>query len=276
MPKLIREGRFGPSKCWKTGSIVGTYPKPMMVYSLDSGGLDIIPQKGTILPSNYYPIDISAEDIKYIKPREFEEWKKKPITEQPKVLAIDFAQADPRELNLLWSFPKDSNSLPDFINICNSILRGPCPWKTVVLDNFSRLSDIILGFMVGANPGMMNDARQWASATGQKIAAINAELTKLPCHYVCLMHEDTDKNELTGEIRTEPLIYSKVRGLIGGSLSSFFHQKKVNGKPMIDTTDMAYVKGIGQRWPVNLPPECAPTFQAIYGESVKNGEVTLL
>src|SRR6187200_3299525 len=40
--KYIREGRFGAPKTFKTGSVVGTYPRPMLVIQFDPGGLEII------------------------------------------------------------------------------------------------------------------------------------------------------------------------------------------------------------------------------------------
>lgn len=275
MPKLIREGRFGPPKCFKTGSVVGTYPKPMLVLSLDPGGLDIIPGKGLEHKGGCI-LDITQEDIVTIKPADFDTWKAKPLTEQPKVLCVDFSMPSPQAIDLMFAQKKDSESMPTFIATCNSVLKGPTPWKTVVLDNLTRVSEIIHGFISHSNAKMLLDARQWASSIGQKIGVINAEFTKLPCHYVVIMHESTDKNEITGEIRTEAMIYSQYRNVIGGVLSQFFHQKKSNGKPIIDTTDMAYVKGIGPRWPVNLPPECGVTFKEIYGESVRIGEITLI
>lgn len=276
MPKLIREGRFGPVKCFKTGSIVGTYPRPMLVLCLDNGGLDVIPAKGVKQSDTACKIEITAEDIVTIKPEDFYKWQAKPMAEQPLVLCIDLSLSAIKDISLTFAVPQDNQSLMAFVDVVNKLLKGLCPWKTVVLDNLSRLSEIILGYMSATNPKMLLDARQWAASTGQKIGAINAELVKLPCHYVCIMHEATDKNEITGVVRTEPMIYSQYRNIIGGVLSSFFHQKKVNGKPVIDTTDMAYVTGIGQRWPVNLPPECGVTFKEIYGESIKNGEVALI
>lgn len=275
MSKLIREARFGPPKCFKTGSIVGTYPKPMLVFSLDPGGLDIIPARGKEQKDGCI-LDISHEDIVYIKPSDFELWKVKTQAEQPKVLCIDFASKAPKNISLMFTPAPDAVSFPQFIDICNSMLRGPYPWKTFVMDNVTRLSEIIHGYMAQVNPGMLKDARQWAGSIGQKIGVIVAEFNTLPCHYAIIMHESTTKDELTGVIQTEAMIYSKYREVVGGVVSQFFHQKKVNGKPLIDTTDMNYVKGIGPRWPVNLAPENGVTFKDIYGPSVVNGEITLV
>jgi hypothetical protein len=45
--KYIREGRMGPPKSFKTGAVLGTYPKPLLCLEFDESGGDIIPSKGS-------------------------------------------------------------------------------------------------------------------------------------------------------------------------------------------------------------------------------------
>ena len=276
MSKLIREGRFGPPKSFKTGSIVGSYPKPMLVLSLDQGGVDIIPSKGASVGANQFKLDITQEDIVTIKPEGIVNYINKPMSEQPKVLNIDFASSSVAEISLTFEPLRDNQSFPKLIATVNMILKSKCPWKTVLWDNLTRTSEFIHSYMAVENPNMLKDARQWAYGIGQKIGGINSQFVKLPCHYIVLMHETTEKNETTGSVVTEPMIFSQYRNVIGGVMSSFFHQMKSGGKPVLDTSDNGYIKGIGQRWPSNLPNPCGPLFTDIYGDSIKSGEITLL
>src|SRR6266576_6273881 len=71
--KYIREGRMGPPFSYKTGAVVETYPKPMLVLEFDPSGLDVVKQ----------PI----ERIEYTK---LSEYCKKEQSALPPVLAIEF------------------------------------------------------------------------------------------------------------------------------------------------------------------------------------------
>jgi|SRR5882724_343562 len=270
--KLIREGRFGPGKTWKTGAIVNTYPKPMLVLELDSGGLDII---SAVAPSraDYIKTDITSKDIKTITtPDELISLQAKTTVEQAIITCYDFGNKKSKAISDAFEPQADSDSFPHFIKVANLVLTKPCPWKTVVLDNTTSLSNIIMGKLAAVNKGIFSDARKWSPAIGDKIKAVIAEFTCLPCHFVVIMHEATDKNETTGEIRTEPAIYSAYRQLVGTVLSQFFYQTKKNGKPVIITNDNGFIKGLGSRWP-EVPNECGVTFNELYGKAVINGEI---
>lgn len=270
--KLIREGRFGPGKTFKTGSIVGTYPRPLLVLEVDAEGLDIIPEQQTTR-ADYIKLEVTAKDVVTIKADDFDAWCKKPISEQPKILCVDLANRTRQAISGDVKPQPNPNSFPAIFRTINTLLAAnPCPWKTVVLDNTSSLSESVFGYFAATNATNFTDARKWAPDIGNKVKAIIAELCKLPCHFVVIMHEDTEKDETTGVIKTEPMIFSKYRQLVGSVVSQFFHQCVKNKKPVIETMDNGYIKGLGSRWP-ELPPDCGPTFNDIYGEAVKRGEV---
>ena len=135
----------------------------------------------------------------------------KPMSEQPKVLNIDFASSSVAEISLTFEPLRDNQSFPKLIATVNMILKSKCPWKTVLWDNLTRTSEFIHSYMAVENPNMLKDARQWAYGIGQKIGGINSQFVKLPCHYIVLMHETTEKNETTGSVVTEPMIFSQYR-----------------------------------------------------------------
>lgn len=261
--KLIREGRFGPPKTFKTGAIVGTYPRPMLVLELDSGGLDIIPST-PFTGGDKIKIEVTAKDITTIKFSELATYCSKKPEELPPITCLDLASHAPREISLNYDAPVDTETFISTINSCNQVIKK-CPWKTVVLDNTTTLSDAIYNHLAATNKGLLADARKWAPTVGNKIKAVLAEMCNLNAHFVVIMHEDTEKDELTGIIKTEPMIFSKYRQLVGGFLSQFFYQKLVNGVPKIITADNGFIKGLGARWP-ELHKENGVTFKEIYGK----------
>jgi len=67
-PKLIRELRMGPPKQFKTGAVVGTYPKPLLLCQFDRGGVDIVPPRAFVADKDSIPMDVCYEDIVFEKP----------------------------------------------------------------------------------------------------------------------------------------------------------------------------------------------------------------
>lgn len=279
MPKLIREGRFGPPKTFKTGAVVGTYPRPMLVLECDEGGLDIIPKTPTAVPGQI-KLDVTYGDITFIKPDALSTHLV-PTSPPPPILCVDFSDGNLQEIPCdglaAYNAQPNVTAFPNVIRALNQVIRrakepATFPWRTVVFDNTTSFSRFVYGHIAAVNSGAFSDARKWAPMIGNKVAAVIQELCHLPAHVVVIMHESTDKNEVTGEVRTEPMIYSQYRQIVGGELSSFFYQRRVNGVPKIVTSDNGFIKGLGARWPV-LPNECGVTFEDIYGAAVKNGEV---
>lgn len=262
--KYIRECRMGPPKSFKTGAVVGTYPKPMLYFQFDAGGLDVIPPKGT--PPGTVPLDLFYEEIIFCKPDEVGTYLTS--AEPPKVLCLDFTQERAPGMDLLFKPTATSIPLNAFVNAFNRIAaQRPFPWQTVVLDSVTGFSDAILSHISQANPNALSDARQWAYQVGAKVRQTILAMTSWPCHVVFIMHSAIEKNEITGVITELPNVYSGLRNDIGALFSQFFYTTKQGTKPIIWTTDQMFVKGIGPRWPANLPPIVdPPTFQQIYGQ----------
>jgi hypothetical protein len=249
--KYIREGRFGQSKQWKTGAVVSTYPRPLLAVSLDEGGLDVV----------------TAPTPRYIKTSELSAECRKSAADLAPITAIDLCDASSKLLSLDFAVRPDSSRMQALVDISTTLinLKDKLPFRTVVIDPLTEVEAAILGHIASAQNAALADPRKWASMVGQKVKDLVLAFTQLPCHVVFIMHANVDKNETTGVIVETPRLYSKYRDVIGANLSQFFYATKVGGKPKIFTTDQGFVRGLGARWPANLPPVCDPTFQAIYG-----------
>lgn len=248
MPKLIHEGRFGPPKSFKTGAVVGTYPRPLFVLSFDAGGLEIV-----------------REPITYIKLEEVEGYAKKPFSDLPPITAVDLSGSNTNALTVAYSPISDNTTFPNTVAIINS-LRKACPWKTVVLDTVTGLSDSIYGHQAATNASALSDPRKWAGNIGMKVKQVITYVNALPAHSVFIMHSEDTKNEQTGEISERPMIYSRLRDEVGGLFSQFFYAFIEGGVAKVRTQPFGLIKGIGCRWPAGLPSTCGATFNDIYGK----------
>jgi len=268
--KLIREARMGPPKSFKTGAIAGTYPKPLLYFGFDRGGLDIIPSKPHV-EASLVKMDVTYDEIVFIKPSELSAWTAKPQSEQPKILALDFTVFMPQSIDLQLKPTASSLQLQEFVNAFNVLANKPMlPWKTFMVDSVTGLTDAILSHISSFNPAAMNDARQWAGMAGGKVRQVVLNATAMPMHVVFLLHSFIEKNELTGEITEKPNLYSQsLRDDFFGLFSQVFYSaKNMQGQPVIWVSDKYPVKGIGPRWPVGLPQECKPDFTSIYGKEL--------
>jgi len=266
MPKLIRELRMGPTKSFKTGAVVGTYPKPLLCLQFDEGGIDIIPSKGMESgDKEAIKFDITSEDIVTIKANAFRSYLAKPMAEQPKVLCIDLTDSSLKNMSLEFKPLGDSQPMQDTVDTMNA-LTTICNWKTIVFDPLTGFQQIMLNHIAKINPNAMADARQWAGQVGQKVQQMIGVLTSLPCHVVLIAHTQLDKNEMTGAILELPNVYGKVRESIGELFSQVFYSTKQGTKPQLWSTDQGFVRGIGTRWPVGLPAVCNVDFNSIYGK----------
>src|ERR1039458_9282176 len=154
--KNIRELRMGPPKTYKTGSVVETYPKPMLVFQGDEGGLDVVRQ----------PISwcLSATDTT----NDLEKlWCTIPRESLPSILAVQFNNKPSRSLDDLWKPAGDVKTFTNFNKTANALFLKSCPWKTVVFDPVTVIQDLVLCSFAGTNPAKMEDARQWAGAVGE-------------------------------------------------------------------------------------------------------------
>lgn len=249
--KFIREGRMGPPKTWKTGAVVSSYPRPMLVLEGDEGGLDVV-----------------NEPISWLLTDELSAVLDPKSTWTPAALTAWKFTPSASSIRLTESYDVQGNRAPfsDFIKIAN-LLLARCPFKTIVIDPVTRLSDIILAHLAVTQASQMADPRKWAFSVGNMVAKIISAFNAIPAHTVYIMHSAVDKNELTGEIRHEPVVYSKVRDLIGGLLSQFFFQNIEAGKAVIYTQPFGPVMGVGARWPHNLPTKIGPLYKDIYERS---------
>jgi len=251
--KYIREGRFGMAKQYKTGAVVNTYPKPLLVLSFDEGGLDVI-----------------QTPVVYIQPSEIEAYLKKSPEELPPIVAIDFCDTQKRTLTPIYQASGNSAGFQTFVDVTNKLCAtSTIPFKTVVVDPITGLSDLILSHIAATQASAMADARKWAGNIGLKLAQTVGVMTQLNAHVVFIMHAAQQQNELTQEISILPLIHSRFKDRVGALLSQFFYATKENGKAVVYTTDKGYVKGIGARWPANLPAVCPADFTSIYGKEIQ-------
>lgn len=268
--KLIRELRMGPTKSFKTGAVVGTYPKPMLVLMYDESGINVIPSQ-PIMPPGLIQYDLRMSDIVTIKPNERAQWFAKPMEAQPKVLCIDFTDSNTRQASLDFRPVADSTVMTNTINICNELAMmnagKSLPWKSVVIDPISRMQDGVLSHLAVLNPDSLKNAMQWAGTVGTKVQTILGVLVSLPCHFVAIFHSQMTKDEKTGMIVEGPLVYgSGTRDKIGGIFSQIFYATTTNNKPVLWTVPQGFVKGIGCQWPLGLAPIIDPDFHAIYGK----------
>lgn len=266
MTKLIREGRFGAPKTFKTGSVVGTYPRPLLLLNCDEEGWSVIPSRNEKVREDFIKIEVFAEDLTFIKASDLPAYCRKKPEELPPVTVLEVL--DFKTIKLMTESYQplgNSNPLNSFVSAVNNLIQIGCPWKTVVVDSISGLNDLILEHVSATNPKTLADPRKWAPMTGGKVAQCMGVLTSLPAHCVFIFHESFRENEATQEIRIAPLVHSQFRDRVGGLLSQWFYAFKQNGKPKVRTTDIGLVKGIGARWPANLDDVIDPTFKAIYG-----------
>lgn len=269
--KRIRECRMGPPKSFKTGAVVGTYPKKMLYLGFDREGISVVPPKGVVPGTNELAMDVHYEEIIHIKPMELAQWLVKPPEAQPKILAVDYTLTTTMDMDMDFKPAKLSEPYIAFMNSYNVIsahLRAgkELPWVTAVMDSISGYEDILLNHISSFNPGAMDDARKWAAQVGGKVRQTILSMTSWPCHVVFIMHSQIEKNETTGMVLELPSVYSSLRNDMGGLFSQFFYAVKVNGAPKLWPHDRMFVRGIGARWPSNLGPEINPDYKSIYGK----------
>ena len=271
--KYIRELRWGPPKSFKTGAVAGTYPKPMLAFIFDTGGLDVIPSSKQPPVTGLVPFDCCYEDIVFIKPGELAAWVSKPMDQQPKILAIDYTTVRPQLLNLEYMPSRSQEALVKFqdpqTGDFNKIAgKAQLPWKTVLWDGVTGYMEAVMSHFASLNPGRMADARDWAFQIGQMVKRVMCSMTMLPCHVIVLMHDEMEKNELSAQVSINPSVYGKeLKQIAGGLFSQYFHAQKSNGKPVVLTSDQMFVRGVGGRWPV-FTGEVPPDFKSIYGKEL--------
>lgn len=270
MPKLIRELRMGPPKSFKTGAVVGSYPKPLLYFGFDRSGIDVIPQKGVIVPKDKVQFDCTYDEILFATPDTLDALCKEPRGKQAKITAIDFTQYHMREIDELLKASTSSAMMQQYVKAYNIIVRNQAtiPWATFVFDSTSGFQDMTVSHIASVNPNALADARQWAHQAGQVLRKTIISATALQCHIVFICHTFIDKNETTSLVLELPDLVSSLRNDVSGLFSQVFYATQNMGKPVVWTADKMFVKGAGARWPQGLPTDCGPDFQSIYGKEV--------
>jgi hypothetical protein len=242
--KYIREARFGAPKCYKTGAILATYPKPMLVLMYDSGGHEI---EKTI------PMDVVRTLPVEIKA---------PIT----VLDLSFKATD--DLSTDYTPAKDKDVFDFTVKTINQLRKlTPFPFKTVVVDPVTELSNAIWRHQAVANSSALADPRKWAGNIGMKVQQIIDYIHSLPCNTVHIFHEEVNKDENTKQISRQPMVYSNFRNFVGGKFTQFFHQYTNGRDTKLHVKSFDIVEGIGCRWPdFGQSETCGVNFQDIYGK----------
>lgn len=264
--KHIRELRVGQPKTYKTGAVINTYPKPMLVFEGDEGGLSISDHPITWL-KDYAAFDLAC---------------KLSIDKQPPITAWQFANVGGKLYDAYGPIPA-KGAMANFNKFGNCLLQSGCPWKTFVLDPATELTELILGDFLVAEPNKMKDARKWAYPVGLKVAQTMQAFFTLKAHVVIIMHTAKEK-EVNDEgqikrIYEEPVIYSKVRDFIGHIPDQYIYAglRVVGGKreAYVDILPTSIMAGLGMRWPKHDKERIGATFEDIYGESVKKGECAI-
>lgn len=266
--KLIREGRFGKQKQFKTGAVIGSYPKPLLALCLDEGGLDVIPRKGDSIRKDNLPLDCVYEDIHWIKNvTELKELCNTPRDKLPKICAYDLFSCRSQPMSESYKPVANPSGLVEFVDIMKELeaVKDNYPWATNVLDPITGFTEMTHMHIAKVNQKAMEDARKWASDIGYQVIKTVGAFSRLNAHAVFIMHSTVRENELNKEISEVPMIPSAwARDRIGGMLQQFLYATKENGKPVIKTTDTGIVRGIGVRWPMNLPGTVDPMYKDIY------------
>ena len=118
--KYIREGRMGPPFSFKTGAVVGTYPKPMLVFLFDEEGLSVIPSRNVPSVPGNIPLDCVYEDITRIKPSEIGDYLlKEPPT---KITAVDFCDTIDKQMTTDLVPVKNRAPFDSFATMLNKIV----------------------------------------------------------------------------------------------------------------------------------------------------------
>lgn len=242
---------MGSGKQYKTGSVVGSYPRPLLCLNFDEGGLDII-----------------KEPIEPLKPEQLPDLCKKKSEELKPISMIDFCDVSQKLMLEAFKTQASSGPFKAFVSTVNTLIKVGCPWRTVVVDSVSGLGDAILSHMAEVSGTSMESALKWAPMCGSKIHQTLGVLNSLQAHTVFICHSSSpEKDETTSVTSVVPLVPSKwLRDRIGTLVSQFGYQIIENGKAVLYTTnsDAAFVKGIGFRWPENLPTKVGADYKSIY------------
>ena len=257
--KYIRECRMGRPKSFKTGAVVGSYPKPMLYFQFDQDGISILPDKKN------EQFDTGYSEVAFVEPE-----ADKVLSSTAPIVCVDFTKYMPHALSNEFKPESATLGQDKFLQLYMGMIGKPFPFKTAVFDGLTGYTDILFTALASKNPGSLANAMQWAPLLGQFIRKTIISFNQLPCHTVMLLHSVIDKDELTGIVSENPNLYSKgLRDDVFGLFSQCFYSLiDAQGNPKVYTSDKYPVKGIGCRWPQGLSKEMNPDFKSIYGKEL--------
>lgn len=265
--KLIRELRMGPPKSAKTVAVVGTYPKPMLVFLFDKDGIDVIPSQ-PISDATMLKLDVTYKDVVEIPPMDLIKYCKMKPEELPKVTVIAFYKLNQLQMTDQFIPFAADNAYKEFVNCVNYLVAFGCPWKTYVLDSVTSLCDTMMSSIAKNQHSMLSDARKWSPAVGGKVLQHIGVLNNLPIHCVYIAHSHMEKNETTGDVSILPLGPNRFSEQVGAIVSQYFYATTESGSAKIWTKPKGNVKAIGCRWPSGLAQEVSADFKSIYGKEL--------
>lgn len=167
----------------------------------------------------------------------------------------------------------NAKPLEDFITEFNKLFDLPpdkLP-KTVGIDDLSELANMVMEYVLAKTGKVQPEFQHWGMAQ-EKIREIIRAGLDLPCHFILIAHDTTDKDELTGIVSIQPMVYGKLAGEIGRFFDDVFYARPGKDKdgspiPQFLAVPDGMVKTAGSRWNHKLMQQkvVPANWQAIYG-----------
>jgi len=245
---LIGKSKTGHTRCLET------LPRGLLIFSFDKEGW------------------LSLRKKKIILRKSLREWLKEGVILKPdECLVIDYFVSDQilndkyikYETTLLHNFILDSHELwkPE--------IKGK-GISHISIDSLTWMQAPVLEFVVAFQSRVTTSQNDYGLAIN-KMKEIISSFTGLPQDFVLTTHIQSDKDETTGEIKEQPLVYGKqLPDVIVSAFSTVFQtvtQPTTSGLAYLwDTQPSAYLKTVGTRLLDNLPKFIEPNFEKWFGK----------
>lgn len=97
-------------------------------------------------------------------------------------------------------------------------LENKFPYKTIVIDSLTTMSDRVMEYLMKTNPGIKRTVTQCAQAPSLQDYGIFrifmkqfiAEILSFPCNVIMIAHIELVKDELTGQLLRVPMLTGKL------------------------------------------------------------------
>lgn len=130
--------------------------------------------------------------------------------------AASYYKTDPERLSQIDVTQIDPKSFPTFYTKLIE-LQKDCPYKTVIIDSVTTFAACLMNEVMKQNPGSGRSKVHKTTVPNLKDYQIAISHTKdmilqvlsLPCNIVLTAHISRDKDESTGRILNQPLIWGK-------------------------------------------------------------------